>query len=62
MEKVFVQFSDETEGVIQAVFSCAQDSEVYPNQGELPSDDPRYVTFYEGLAPGMVRGMITPGQ
>lgn len=62
MEKVFVQFSDETEGVVQAVFSCSQDPGVYPNQGGLLSDDLRYVSFYDGLSQRMREGMIEPGE
>jgi hypothetical protein len=44
MEK-FIQFEDDTETVVIASFSCPQDPDVFPNQGAVESDDPRYLAF-----------------
>lgn len=38
---MFVQFSDETQTAIIAVFCSAQDPDARPNQGEVSEDDPR---------------------
>lgn len=54
MTTKFVQFSDSTEDVIVALFGCAQDPTVYPNQGELAEDDPRYLTFINPPTPPVV--------
>lgn len=42
---MFVQFSDDTHTRIVSVFANAQDPEIYPNQGEVEEDDPRYQAF-----------------
>jgi hypothetical protein len=41
----YVQFADSAQGAIQSVFGCPQDPDVYPNQGEVEDDDPRYLLF-----------------
>lgn len=45
MSKLFVQFDGEAQSVVVAEFRCVQDLEYYPHQGEVDSDDPRYVAF-----------------
>ena len=45
MSIVFVQFESEKETVVISVFGCPQDPEVWPNQGEVEEDDPRYQAF-----------------
>ncbi|SFO51519.1 hypothetical protein SAMN05216567_10131 [Variovorax sp. OK605] len=42
---IFVQFKDARQEVIVASFSCEQDAGVFPNQGTVNSDDPRYLAF-----------------
>jgi hypothetical protein len=42
---MFVQFTDSTETKIAAVFGCAQDPTAYPNQGDIPDTDARYLAF-----------------
>lgn len=42
---MFVQFSDETKTKIISVFGGRQDEAVWPNQGEVDEDDPRYLGF-----------------
>lgn len=42
---VFVQFADVSKKVVIAQFGCAQDPDVYPNQGVIADDDPRYAAF-----------------
>jgi hypothetical protein len=41
----FVQFQDATNQVVIASFSCEQDPAIYPHQGEVEEDDPRYLAF-----------------
>lgn len=57
-----VQFSDETKTVILALFGCPQDSEVFPNQGEVDSDDPRYLAFTGQSAATQVPFSVTKRQ
>lgn len=42
---MYVQFTDSTKATIQSVFSCAQDSVDYPNQGIVDVTDSRYLAF-----------------
>lgn len=42
---IFVQFKDARQEVIVASFSCEQDAGVFPNQGTVNSEDPRYLAF-----------------
>lgn len=42
---VVVQFADESETEIRAVFGCQQDSAIHKNLGEVPIDDERYLEF-----------------
>lgn len=46
-----VQFSDETETVIISHFGAQQDPELWPNQGELSSEDPRWKAYFDAQAP-----------
>jgi len=50
MDVVFVRFSGVDEARIADVFSCAQDSEIYPYQGTVALDDPRYLDFLKPLS------------
>ncbi|VVO42189.1 hypothetical protein PS712_05983 [Pseudomonas fluorescens] len=47
----YVQFVDESRTQIQGEFGNSQDREVYPNQGEVEDDDPRYLEFINPPAP-----------
>lgn len=42
---MFVQFSDDKKSQIIAVFSCPQDPDEYPHQGEIQESDLRYQSF-----------------
>lgn len=50
---IFVQFSDEFSTAIVSIFGCAQDPLIWPNQGVLLTNDPRYAAFYEMLIEDM---------
>lgn len=41
---IFVQFDDEKEERILSIFDCPQDPAVWPNQGTVEADDPRYLS------------------
>jgi hypothetical protein len=61
---IFVQFTDSTDSSIMSVFAGPQDPAYFPNQGEMPSDDQRYVTYYNNIPqyPESLRAnMIKPG-
>lgn len=49
MTIIHVQFSDAKEDVVIASFSCHQDDSLYTNQGQIQSDDPRYIAFVDQL-------------
>jgi hypothetical protein len=44
-----VQFADETNAVITSYFGSPQDPAIYPNQGTVESDDPRWMPFCEAV-------------
>ncbi|VVE71583.1 hypothetical protein PAN31117_04103 [Pandoraea anapnoica] len=59
---VHVQFEDGTEQKIVRVFGNPQEIESYPNQGAIPSDDPRYSLYFEESLPKSVQAwFIRPG-
>lgn len=60
MTTLYVQFSDETETVIQSVFANPQDPEIYPNQGEVDTSDERYRAFYNSLPLIIRNGLPEP--
>jgi hypothetical protein len=43
----YVQFTDSTETTIVSVFGSPQDQTVFPNQGTVEDDDPRYLAFMD---------------
>jgi hypothetical protein len=45
MTTFFVQFEDDKELKIVSVFGNEQDADVYPNQGVVAENDPRYLAF-----------------
>ncbi|WP_454825408.1 hypothetical protein [Paraburkholderia xenovorans] len=49
MKQVHVQFLDESDSTIVAVFAGPQDSSVYPNQGTIDVSDSRYVAFFNSI-------------
>lgn len=49
MDKVFVQFLDETESKVVSVFDCRQSEKDHPNQGEIDKSDSRYIEFMEAF-------------
>jgi hypothetical protein len=44
---MFVQFSDQSQQEVIAIFGCPQNEEAWPNQGEVADDDPRLLSFIE---------------
>lgn len=48
---MFVQFDDANLNTVQSVFSCRQDDDAYPNQGEIDESDERYIKFVDSLLP-----------
>ena len=59
---IHVQYADASEAQIIAIYSAPQDPDVYPNQGEMPSDDVRYVAYYDAQYPQMQQWLIKPGE
>jgi hypothetical protein len=52
-----VQFTDDTQTVINGYFNCAQDPSVYKNMGEVDANDARWKIFYDGL-PVSISGIL----
>ncbi|MFM0227856.1 hypothetical protein [Paraburkholderia dipogonis] len=44
-----VQFTDDTQTIINGYFNCAQDPSVYKNLGVVDAADVRWKVFYDGL-------------
>ncbi|VVD74288.1 hypothetical protein PCO31010_00788 [Pandoraea commovens] len=59
---IHCQFSDATEQSIIAVFGTQQDPGHYPSQGAIPSDDERYIAYFDSLGSSMQQYMIKPGE
>ncbi|OBR52321.1 hypothetical protein A6456_10490 [Paraburkholderia tropica] len=57
---LFVAFSDNTQTTIIAIFSCAQDEEYWPNQGQIELSDSRYKTYFELQPVFMQQYLPTP--
>ncbi|OWS76287.1 hypothetical protein CBW22_07440 [Pantoea sp. VS1] len=57
---IYVQFSDEKQTLIVSIFSCAQDPEIWPNQGIVDESDPRYKDYWNGMDMLTRMGMPTP--
>lgn len=57
---MFVQFSDAAEQQIVAIFSCEQDADAYPNQGQVDVDDARYSAYYDSLCEESRAGLPVP--
>jgi len=57
---IYVQFTDSSKTKVTSVFSCPQDPESYPNQGELNENDDRYRAFYVGMPVEIRQYMVTP--
>lgn len=55
-----VQFTDDTQTVINGYFNCAQDPSVYKNMGEVDANDARYKTYYEALSGDSQLGLPQP--
>ncbi|WP_200286521.1 tail fiber assembly protein [Pantoea ananatis] len=51
---MFVQFDGSDMKNVQSVFSCHQDDDIYPNQGEIDESDDRYIRFLSSLTPSTV--------
>lgn len=45
MSLQYVQFSDSTQTKIISWFGSPQDPDVWPNQGQVEEDDPRYIEY-----------------
>lgn len=60
MELLNVQFSDDTETSIISVFTCSQDPSVWPNQGQVSLDDPRYHAYCSSVPKTLLTGLPDP--
>lgn len=49
--EVYVDFTDSDCSVVKSVFANAQDDTLFPNQGFLEDNDPRYLAFLDSLQP-----------
>ncbi|ATX62932.1 hypothetical protein LC20_08365 [Yersinia hibernica] len=46
---MYVQFADAAEAVMISYFCCQQDPKCYGFLGEIETDDPRYIVFFEKM-------------
>lgn len=60
MTEIYVAFSDSSEATIIAAFSCNQDTETWPYQGVVQSDDARWATYFNGIPDLVRRGLVDP--
>ncbi|MGN6259606.1 MAG: hypothetical protein ACTHNO_02640 [Ralstonia sp.] len=61
---IYVAFTDASKATIDSVFANVQPVESFPYQNGVPSDDPRYVAYYDkftGLFPNLVDVLVKPG-
>lgn len=58
---ICVQFSSSAETTIIALFGCAQEVAVYPNQAVIATSDARYKTYFDSLPSGATQYLPTPG-
>lgn len=60
---IYVSFVDSSETTVNGVFSGPGNSvEVWPHQGALPSNDPRYSAYYDALGQAAeMSGLVAPG-
>ncbi|VVD75492.1 hypothetical protein PAQ31011_00848 [Pandoraea aquatica] len=49
MERIYVQFFDQTEEEVVALLGGVGDPEVYRHQGVVQSNDPRYDAFLDKI-------------
>lgn len=56
---IYVDFTDDTETVICAVYSGPQEGHQY--YAEIDSSDSRYADFYNSLFPAFREGLPVPG-
>ena len=57
---IHVQFSDDTEMTIVAMFGCEQDPDVYPNLGQVELTDKRYADYYKAVPTQFQAGLPAP--
>ncbi len=55
-----IQFSDSSESVIISLFSCPQDPKVWPNQGVVDTNDPRWKVYYDSQPPNLQQFFPAP--
>ncbi len=60
MSDIYVQFADEKNVEIKAVFGCLQDESIYPNQMCISLSDEMYHTYYQSLPKMMQDGIDKP--
>lgn len=58
--EIHVSFADAEESAIDGAFYSEQFYDMYPYQGVVASDDPRYVTWYSSLPPMVQQMWPTP--
>lgn len=55
-----VQFADSKRDRVVAIFSCPQDPDAFPHQGDIEDDDSRYVAFMDSLSESVKRMASQP--
>ncbi|ARK86032.1 hypothetical protein BOC42_00230 [Burkholderia pseudomallei] len=60
MATINVQFLDSNKTVIVSYFANPQNAQAFPNQGQIPSSDARYATFFNSLPSFAQQGMPAP--
>ena len=60
MSDVYVQFTDDENTTVKAIFGCHQNDDDCPNQSVISDSDPRYAAFYNSMPTYIQEGMITP--
>ena len=61
---LYAAFSDAKLTTITSVFPCPQSTDAFPFQDDIPSDDARYVTYYNQqtqLFPTLAAVLVKPG-
>lgn len=60
MSEINVQFTDNTEKVIQTYFSSPQDPSVYDNLGTITTDDARWKAYFDAIPFASMSGLPSP--
>ena len=62
ISEIYVQFAGDNDESIVTVFGGPQKESNFPHYGTMPSDDLRYVTYYDEQYPQIQKLLIKPGE